>query len=73
MLPRPTAKYVGLGPASLARLSHKFEDEEDDIEFLAVQDAVSVLTEPEQRMFREAYIQMHKSQLTVTGESNGKS
>lgn len=61
MLPKPTAKYVGSGPLTLARLSHKFEDEEDDIEFLAVQDAVSTLTDVEQRMFREAYIQMHSS------------
>lgn len=61
MLPRPSSKYVGLGPISLARLSHKFEDEENDIEFLAVQDAVSTLTEAEQRIFRESYIYMYKA------------
>lgn len=59
-LPRPSAKYVGKGPLTLARLSHKFEDEENDVEFLAIQDAVSVLTAGEQAAFRRAYIDMHK-------------
>lgn len=57
MLPRPSAKYAGLGPLTLARLTHKF-DGEDDIEFLAVQDAVSVLTDVELRMYREYYTQL---------------
>lgn len=65
MLPRQSGKYVGAGPLTLARLSHKFEDEEDDIEFLAVQDAVTTLTPTEQEMFREAYIEMHKPHLRV--------
>jgi len=59
-LPRPSAKYAGMGALSLARLSHQFEDEENDVEFLAVQDAVSVLLPGEQEAFRKAYIDMHK-------------
>lgn len=55
MLPKPSAKYVGLGPLSLARLTHQFEGE-DDTEFLAIQDAVSVLPPVEQEMYRRAYI-----------------
>jgi hypothetical protein len=55
MLPRPSAKYAGCGPLTLAKLTVKFEGE-DDIEFLAVQDAVSTLTPAELRMYREAYI-----------------
>lgn len=57
MMPRPTAKYVGHGPLSLARLTHKFEGR-DDIEFLAVQDAVASLPGVEQEMYREAYMAM---------------
>jgi hypothetical protein len=57
MLPRPNAKYVGCGPLELAKLTHQFEGE-DDIEFLAIQDAVSVLSDVEQRMYREQYIQL---------------
>lgn len=55
MLPKPSAKYAGLGPLTLARLTHDFEGE-DDIEFLAIQDAVSVLTSAELEMYRRAYI-----------------
>ncbi len=57
MLPRPSAKYAGLGPLSLARLTHQFEGE-DDIEFLAIQDAVSVLSSTELEMYRKAYVDM---------------
>lgn len=57
MLPKPTAKYVGHGPLTLAKLTHQFEGE-DDIEFLAIQDAVSALTDVEQRMYREQYIRL---------------
>lgn len=57
MLPKPSAKYAGLGPLSLARLTHKFEGE-DDIEFLAIQDAVSILKPAELEMYRRAYIDM---------------
>ena len=57
MLPRPSAKYAGLGPLTLARLTHQFEGE-DDIEFLAIQDAVSVLTDVELRMYREHYTRL---------------
>lgn len=60
MLSRPSAKYLGKGPLTLAQLSHQFEDEGDDIEFLAVQDAVAALLPIEQDMFREAYIYMHR-------------
>lgn len=60
MLPKPTAKYVGLGPLTLARMTHKFEGNGDDVEFLAVQDAVSTLTDVERDMYRRAYIEMHK-------------
>lgn len=59
-LPRPTSKYFGTGPMELARLSHKFEDEENDVEFLAVQDAVASLPEGLHQTFRQAYIDMHK-------------
>jgi hypothetical protein len=55
MLPKPSAKYAGCGPLTLAKLTVKFEGE-DDIEFLAIQDVVSVLDPVEQRMYREAYI-----------------
>ena len=57
MLPRPSAKYAGLGPLTLARLTHKFEGE-DDIEFLAIQDAVYALLPVEQEMYRRVYIEM---------------
>lgn len=57
MLPKPSAKYVGHGPLMLAKLTHQFEGE-DDIEFLAIQDAVSTLSEVEQRMYREQYIRL---------------
>jgi hypothetical protein len=60
MLPKPSAKYMGKGPLTLAKLTHQFEDSGDDIEFLAVQDAVATLTELEQRMFREQYIFLHR-------------
>lgn len=57
MMPRPSAKYVGKGPLMLARLTHQFEGE-DDIEFLAIQDAVLILGPVEQEMYRRAYIDM---------------
>jgi hypothetical protein len=57
MLPRPTAKYVGYGPLMLAKLTHQFEGE-DDIEFLAIQDAVSTLTPPEQEQYRLRYVDL---------------
>lgn len=57
MLPRPTAKYVGKGPLTLARLTHEFEGE-DDTEFLAIQDAVSILEPVEREMYRRAYLEM---------------
>lgn len=57
MLPRPSAKYVGRGPLTLARLTHEFEGE-DDTEFLAIQDAVSILPSVEQEMYRRAYLEM---------------
>lgn len=60
MLPRPTAKYVGYGPLTLARMTHAAEDAEDDIEFLAIQDAVETLTPAEREHYRRAYIEMHK-------------
>jgi hypothetical protein len=60
MLPPPSTKYAGFGPLTLAKLTHKAEDEEDDIEFLAIQDAVSRLTHTEQDMYRDAYIHLHK-------------
>ena len=50
MLPKPSAKYVGHGPLTLARLTHQFEGE-DDIEFLAIQDAVACLTSTEREMY----------------------
>lgn len=61
MLPRPTAKYVGYRPFALARMTHEAEDAEDDIEFLAIQDAVYLLPLIEQAMYRRAYIDMHKT------------
>jgi len=57
MLPKPSGKYIGYGPLTLARLTHQFEGE-DDIEFLAIQDAVSILEPVEQRMYREQYIRL---------------
>ena len=60
MLPRPTGKYVGYGPISLARMSHEAEDAENDVELLAIMDAVSTMSEIEQSAFRRAYIDMHK-------------
>lgn len=57
MMLRPSAKYVGKGPLTLARLTHEFEGE-DDIEFLAIQDAVSILEPTEREMYRRAYIDM---------------
>lgn len=62
MLPRPSAKYAGLGPLTLARLTHKFEGE-DDIEFLAIQDAVYALLPVEQEMYRKAYIEMMRNRI----------
>jgi len=62
MLPKPNAKYIGLGPLSLARLTHQFEGE-DDIEFLAIQDAVSVLAPVEQKIYRDAYLNMMRQNL----------
>lgn len=57
MLPKPSAKYAGLGPLTLARLTHDFEGE-DDVEFLAIQDAVSILTATELEMYRRAYLDL---------------
>jgi len=57
LMPRPSAKYVGLGPLSLARLTHQYEGE-DDVEFLAIQDAVTCLKPAEQEMYRLAYLEM---------------
>lgn len=59
MLPRPNGKYVGYGPLSLAKLTHEVEGE-NDIEFLAIQDAVSIMTDVEQRIYREHYIRLMK-------------
>lgn len=61
MFPKPSARFAGLGALTLARLSHEFEDSEDDVQFLAVQDAVFALSEGEQEAFRRAYIDMHKN------------
>lgn len=52
-----SGKYLGTGPLRLAELTHRFEGV-DDIEFLAVQDAVERLTEIEQRMYREQYLRL---------------
>jgi hypothetical protein len=60
MLPKPSAKYVGYGPLVLAKLTHQFEGE-DDIEFLAIQDAVSTLTPVEQEMYRRQYIDLMRT------------
>jgi hypothetical protein len=57
MLPRPAAKYIGHGPLTLARLTYQFEGE-DDIEFLAIQDAVSALTPREQELYRLRYVEL---------------
>ena len=57
MLPRPSAKYMGHGPLSLARLTHEVEGV-DDIEFLAIQDQVERLTMREQELYREHYIKL---------------
>ncbi len=59
MLPRPTSRYVGNGPLTLAKLTHKHEGV-DDIEFLAIQDAVACLTSTEQEMYRRYYIDLFK-------------
>lgn len=59
-LPRSTIKYLGYGPLTLARMTHQFEDEDNDVEFLAVQDAVEALPAVEQRIYREQYIRLHK-------------
>jgi len=61
MLPRPTAKYAGLGPLTLARMTHEAEDAEDDIKFLAIQDAVYCLPAGQQEDYRRAYIDMMRS------------
>jgi hypothetical protein len=54
MMPKPSAKYMGCGPLTLAKLTVQFEGD-DDIEFLAIQDAVNALEPVERRMYREAY------------------
>ena len=59
MLPRPSAKYMGHGPLSLARLTHEVEGV-DDIEFLAIQDQVERLTRGEQELYRQHYIELIK-------------
>lgn len=66
MLPKPSGKYVGCGPLTLAKLTHQFEGE-DDVEFLAIQDAVSILEPVEQKMYREQYIRLMRR----SSESNG--
>ena len=60
LLPKPSAKYMGHGPLSLARLTHEVEGV-DDIEFLAIQDQVERLTRSEQELCREHYIRLLKS------------
>lgn len=50
---------MGYGPLSLAKLTHEVEGE-NDIEFLAIQDAVSIMTDVEQRIYREHYIRLMK-------------
>lgn len=57
---RPTPKYAGLGPFTLARMTHEAEDAEDDIKFLAIQDAVECLPANQREDYRRAYIDMHK-------------
>lgn len=57
MLPGPSAKYIGYGPLTLAKLTHKYEGD-DDIEFLAIQDAVQCLAPAEREMYRRAYLEM---------------
>ena len=60
MLPRQSAKYMGHGPLSLARLTHEVEGV-DDIEFLAIQDQVERLTRREQELYREHYLRLLRS------------
>lgn len=60
MLPKPTTKYMGCGPLSLAKLTHEVEGV-DDIEFLAIQDQVERLASREQELYREHYIRLCKS------------
>ena len=60
MLPKPSTKYMGYGPLSLARLTHEVEGV-DDIEFLAIQGQVERLTRGEQELYREHYIRLLKS------------
>lgn len=65
MLPRPSAKYMGHGPLSLARLTHEFEGV-DDVEFLAIQDQVERLTARERRIYRDSYIAMLRNRSLLT-------
>jgi hypothetical protein len=60
MLPKPSTKYMGHGPLSLARLTHEVEGV-DDIEFLAIQDQVERLTWREQDLYREHYMRLLRS------------
>lgn len=62
MLPARSAKFIGLGPLTLARETHRAEDEGDDIDFLAIQDAVEMLTPVEQRIYQDRYRELHKPQ-----------
>lgn len=60
MLPKPSAKYMGHGPLSLAKLTHEVEGV-DDIEFLAIQDQVERLTIREREIYRDHYMRLTKS------------
>lgn len=57
MLPRQSNKYIGNGPLTLAKLTHQFEGV-DDIEFLAIMDAVERLEPGERQAYRHRYIEL---------------
>lgn len=54
---KSSPKYVGLGCITLAALGHHYEGD-DDINFMAVQDGVNALTQPERDAWRTAWIEM---------------
>lgn len=60
MLPKPTTKYMGHGPLSLAKLTHEVEGV-DDVAFLAIQAQVERLTYREQELYREHYMRLLRS------------
>lgn len=50
--------YQDLGVTTLAKLTHEAEDQEDDLTFLAIQNALEQRPEGERNIYRQEYLRL---------------